>query len=420
MRTPTSGRPRHRAVFLVGVTVTTLWSLPFFREHACAQEGGSIGATVSPVQPPPPPDFDPATEPAVRAVAQTMPAVVNIATERVIRRQVRDPFEDFYERFFGESGDNGGGSGSRVLQQKVKSLGSGFVVDADGLIVTNEHVVERAADLKIQVTFADGSSYPARYLAGDPKTDLAIIKIEPPRTERNRTFPHIDLGTVSPCLLGQTVLALGNPVGYNSSVSRGILSAKNREITIDNVTFKGLLQTDAAINPGNSGGPLIDLAGRLVGMSSVKMAFTPQGTPTQGLGFAIPAKLVADKVTDLRRRATASTADGGTSDRSTTPNARRLFGLTLKARGDGDSGLLVAAVEADSPASRAGIRSGMIVLKVGTYAARDAARIDALLRDVPGGTAVDFTVGPPAGNRRSLLASQATTVTLQARVTQEL
>ncbi len=417
MRSSPSVWSRLPAVFLVSLVVAAAALAPIF-PVARAQ----IGATASPVQPPPPPEFDPATEPAVRAVAQVMPAVVNIATERVIRRQVRDPFEEFYERFFGDGGTYGG----RVMQQKVKSLGSGFVVDSDGLIVTNEHVVERAADMKIQVSFADGTSYPARYLAGEAKADLALIKIEPPRDARGKAFPHIDLGIISPNLLGQTVLALGNPVGYNSSVSRGILSATNREITIDNVTFKGLLQTDAAINPGNSGGPLIDLAGRLVGMSSVKMAFTPQGTPTQGLGFAIPGKTVANKVAELRRSAASQNNSGrsaaGTSDpgRDTTPNARRLFGLTLKARDDGgDPGLVVAAVEADSPASKGGIRAGMIVLKVGTYPARDAARIDALLREVPGGTAVDWTVGPPGG-RRTLLSAQATTVTLLARTTQEL
>ena len=432
MRFPTPSRSRHGAVFLPLFAAATL-GLALWQPAASAQIGASA---TSPVQPPPPPEFDPATEPAVRAVAQVMPAVVNIATERVIRRPVRDPFEEFYDRFFGESG--GPPTGGRVLQQRVRSLGSGFVVDGDGLIVTNEHVVERAGDMKIQVTFADGTSYPARYLAGDAKTDLALIKIEPARGAKVGTFPHIDLGVLSPNLLGQTLLVLGNPVGYNSSVSRGILSAQNREITVDGVTFKGLLQTDAAINPGNSGGPLIDLAGRLVGISSVKMAFTPQGTPAQGLGFAIPGKIVATKIAELRRAAASgsrstATADAGSAssspssppsssadrNRDFTPNARRLFGLTLKSRDDGESGLLIVAVEPDSPAARAGIRSGMLVLKVGTYTARDHARIDALLRDVPGGTAVDWTLGP-AGSRRALLSSQATTVTLMARASQEL
>ena len=233
--------------------------------------------------PPPPPEFDPATEPAVVAVARVLPAVVNIATERIVRRPVQDPFDQFFNEFFEQPTNR---RPARELQQKVQSLGSGFLVDARGSIVTNEHVVERAADLKIQVTFADGTSYPAHYAAGDAKADLALIRID--ARDRVKPFPFINLNNVSPSLLGETVLVLGNPLGYNSSVARGILSAKDREITVENVVYSHLVQTDAAINPGNSGGPLIDLAGRLVGVSSVKLAFTPQGTPTQGARFRHP------------------------------------------------------------------------------------------------------------------------------------
>ena len=231
---------------------------------------------VKPVEPAP--DFNPATEPAVVAVAKVLPAVVNISAERIVRRTLEDPLDRFFQQFFDEPVNRR----PREMRQTVQSLGSGFLIDASGLIVTNEHVVERAADLKIQVTFSDGASYPARYVSGDAQADLAIIKIE--AKERNKPFPFINLNNPSPNLLGQTVLALGNPLGYNSSVSRGILSANDRELTIENNSYKHLLQTDAAINPGNSGGPLIDLAGRLIGVSSVKLAFTPQGTPTQGLG----------------------------------------------------------------------------------------------------------------------------------------
>src|SRR2546423_5499646 len=221
---------------------------------------------------------DPAPEPAVLAVAKVLPAVVNINTERVVRRRVRDPFEDFAAQFFGNYR-----SEPREIRQTLQSLGSGFIVDPAGYIVTNEHVVQRAADLKIEVTMNDGKVYNARYITGDEKKDLAFIKIE-----AKADFPFIDLNNISPNLLGQTVLLVGNALGYGSSISRGVLSATKRDITVEDVDYKDLLQTDAAINPGNSGGPLIDLSGRLVGVSSAKMAFTPQGIPTQGLGFAIP------------------------------------------------------------------------------------------------------------------------------------
>src|SRR5438552_4702327 len=234
---------------------------------------------------------DPAAEPAVLAVAKVLPAVVNINTERVVRRTVRDPIEDFYAQFFGNYRGR-----PREIRQTLQSLGSGFIVDPAGYIVTNQHVVERAADLKIQVTTNDGKTYNAHYITGDDKKDLAFIKID-----AKAAFPFISLENVSPNLLGETVIVVGNAVGYGSSISRGVLSATKRDITIDNIDYKDLLQTDAAINPGNSGGPVIDLSARLVGISSAKMAFTPQGVPTQGLGFAIPAEVVRDSVTQFKK-----------------------------------------------------------------------------------------------------------------------
>ncbi len=373
------------------------------------------------VKPPlPPPEFDPATEPAVVAVAKVLPAVVNIATERIVRRQVQDPFDQFFNEFF----DQPTNRRPRELQQKVQSLGSGFLIDARGSIVTNEHVVERAADLKIQVTFADGTSYPAHYVSGDAQADLALIRID--ARDRTKPFPFINLNNVSPGLLGQTVLVLGNPLGYNSSVARGILSAKDREITIENTVYTHLVQTDAAINPGNSGGPLIDLAGRLVGVSSVKLAFTPQGTPTQGLGFAIAASTVAAKVAEFRdAEANPQAARRAQVAAEGTPNARRLFGLQLQtltpdlARAfgvSGATGVLVSDVERGSPAAQGGFRQGMIIYKIGTYDVTSPTRLDALLKDVEGGTAVDFVVGlgslsPRNGGR----VPQVGTVTLTAR-----
>src|SRR2546429_5728634 len=190
---------------------------------------------------------DPASEPAVLAVAKVLPAVVNINTERVVRRTVRDPFEDFYAQFFGYNRVR-----PREIRQTLQSLGSGFIIDPGGYIVTNQHVVERAADLKIHVTTNDGKTYNAHYIAGDDKTDLAFIKID-----AQTDFPFINLDNISPNLLGETVIVVGNAVGYGSSISRGILSAVKRTITVDNIEYKNLVQTDAAINPGHSGGSLV-------------------------------------------------------------------------------------------------------------------------------------------------------------------
>src|SRR4029077_3913613 len=228
-----------------------------------------------------------------------------------------------------------------------------------------QHVVERAADLKIQVTTNDGKTYNAHYITGDDKTDLAFIKID-----AKAAFPFISLDNISPNLLGQTVIVVGNAVGYGSSISRGVLSATKRDITIDNIEYKDLLQTDAAINPGNSGGPVIDLSARLVGISSAKMAFTPQGVPTQGLGFAIPAEVVRDSVARFEKIAQKQPASPGqaAAEETSSSNAERMFGIQLQdltpeltdALGYvAGRGVLVSAVEQDSPADEAGIQRGL-------------------------------------------------------------
>src|SRR5262252_790316 len=310
---------------------------------------------------------DPAAEPAVLAVARVLPAVVNINTERVIKRSVRDPIEDFYAQFFGYYR-----GAPREIRQTLQSLGSGFIVDPAGYIVTNQHVVERAADLKIKVTTNDGKTYSAHYITGDDKKDLAFIKID-----SKQSFPFINLDNISPNLLGETVIVVGNAVGYGSSISRGVLSATKRDISIENVDYKDLVQTDAAINPGNSGGPVIDLSGRLVGISSAKMAFTPQGVPTQGMGFAIPAEVVRDSVNRFKevaqkqfkpRNQPASKADEVVS------NAEKLFGLQLQDLNQELSdalgylrgrGVLITAVEPHSPADNAGLERGLVIYRAG-------------------------------------------------------
>src|SRR5438874_2841937 len=265
---------------------------------------------------------DPASEPAVLAVAKVLPAVVNINTERVVRKTLRDPFEDFYAQFFGYNRVR-----PREIRQTLQSLGSGFIVDPAGYIITNQHVVERAADLKIHVTTNDGKTYNAHYIAGDDKTDLAFIKID-----AQTAFPFINLDNISPNLLGQTVIVVGNAVGYGSSISRGVLSAAKRNITVDETEYKDLVQTDAAINPGNSGGPVIDLSARLVGIASAKMAFTPQGVPTQGLGFAIPADVVRESVNHFKQVAMKQ-AKSKTSPAAAEPSetrADKLFGIQVQ------------------------------------------------------------------------------------------
>ncbi|HWX17249.1 MAG TPA: trypsin-like peptidase domain-containing protein [Chthoniobacterales bacterium] len=354
---------------------------------------------------------DPAAEPAVLALAKVLPAVVNINTERVVRRTVRDPIEDFYAQFFRNYR-----SRPREIRQTLQSLGSGFIVDPAGYIVTNQHVVERAADLKIQVMTNDGKTYNAHYIAGDDKTDLAFIKID-----AKAAFPFINLDNISPNLLGETVIVVGNAVGYGSSISRGVLSAVKRDITIDNVEFKNLVQTDAAINPGNSGGPVIDLSARLVGISSAKMAFTPQGIPTQGLGFAIPAEVVRDSVGQFKKVAQKQSESKKEPAPNETSAAEQLFGMQLQdlteeltdalgyARGHG---VLITAVEPDSPADQAGLERGLVIYRLGQSDVNSVKQVDDLLRPARSGTSVEVVVGVIRADGQ---ARRVETVTLAAR-----
>src|SRR5438876_12371152 len=356
---------------------------------------------------------DPASEPAVLALAKVLPAVVNINTERVVRRAVRDPFEDFYAQFFGYNRAR-----PRQVRQTLQSLGSGFIIDPAGYIVTNKHVVERAADLKIHVTTNDGKTYYAHYIAGDDKTDLAFIKIE-----ARSALPFISLDNISPNLLGETVIVVGNAVGYGSSISRGVLSAVKRNITVDDTEYKDLVQTDAAINPGNSGGPVIDVSGRLVGIASAKMAFTPQGVPTQGLGFAIPAEVVRDSVNRFKKtaRIQATTKTAPATDETSISKAEKLFGMQLQnlsqelsdalgyARG---RGVLVAAVEPGSPADEAGVERGLVIYRIDKSEISSVKQVEELFRSVDSGADVEFTVGVMGADGQN---RQLANVSLKAR-----
>ena len=360
---------------------------------------------------------DPAAEPAVLAVAKVLPAVVNINTERVIRRSVRDPIEDFYAQFFGTYRGR-----PREIRQTLQSLGSGFIVDPAGYIVTNQHVVERAADLKIQVTTNNGKTYSAHYITGDEKKDLAFIKID-----SKESFPFISLENISPNLLGETVIVVGNAVGYGSSISRGVVSATKRDIAIDNVEYKDLVQTDAAINPGNSGGPVIDISGRLVGISSAKMAFTPQGVPTQGLGFAIPADVVRDSVANFKAFAEkhpGQKLQPATDEASASSNAERLFGMQLQdltqeltdALGyQAGRGVLISSVESDSPADESGVERGLVIYRIGKHNVNSVKEVEALLSLASSGTSVDFAIGVVRANG----AQRVETLTLDRPLTIE-
>ena len=275
-----------------------------------------------------------AAEPDVRrdatvaAVQRVMPSVVNIATEEVV--PIRDPLENLFRDFFDPYY-------RRRPPNTQYSLGSGVIIDEEGYIVTNYHVVGRAR--RVWVKLHDGRDYEAEKVAVHSSTDVALIRI---RAKSGERFSAIHIAGDDDLLLGETVLALGNPFGLGGSVSKGILSSKTRRPPTDSepLDVPDWLQTDAAINPGNSGGPLVNLRGELIG---INVAVLNQG---QGIGFAVPVRRVTEKLAEIY---SPEGLDG------------MWFGARVR---PGSIPLQISSVQLDSPAGKAGCRPGDLILQV--------------------------------------------------------
>ncbi len=268
------------------------------------------------------------------AVEKVMPSVVNIATKTMVR--VSDPFEEIYRQFFDQYY-------RRRQPSSQISLGSGVVIDEAGYLLTNDHVVRRADE--IQVKFATGTNvYQALVVASDPKSDVALLKLVAAPEEK---FQAIKFAHEDDLLLGETVLALGNPFGLGGSVTRGILSSKSRNAPKagERLDVPNWLQTDAPINFGNSGGPLVNLRGELIGIN-VAVLHDFQGQPAEGIGFAIPIRGVLDALGDIFPTEFVKSY---------------WFGARVKV---GTSPLVVTSVQPQSPAGKAGLEPGDSILQV--------------------------------------------------------
>jgi Do/DeqQ family serine protease len=275
-------------------------------------------------------------------VQKVTPSVVNVYAARVVEN--RNPFmeDPFFRRFFG-------GGGGAMPQQVQRSLGSGVIVDASGLIMTNNHVIEGASEVKIAL--ADKREFEAEIVLKDSRTDLAVLRVKDGREQ----FPAIDIGNSDELQVGDVVLAIGNPFGVGQTVTHGIVSALARtQVGITDYQF--FIQTDAAINPGNSGGALVDLSGRLIGLNT---AIFSRSGGSQGIGFAIPVNMVKVVV--------ASAKGGGTTVKrpwlgarlqNVTPDIAEGLGLKRPA------GALVATVTEKSPAARAGLKTGDLIVAI--------------------------------------------------------
>ncbi len=276
-------------------------------------------------------------------VKQVEPAVVNINTEQIIH-STGAPMEDPFSEFFGNGSPFGRFFDQMPRDLKQHSLGSGFIVDSKGYVLTNNHVVENAT--KIKVKLADGRMMDASVVGTDPQTDIAVLKIAV------SDLPILKLADSEKVQVGDWVLAFGSPFGLTQTMTAGIISAKGRVIGAG--PYDNFLQTDAAINPGNSGGPLVNLAGEVVGINTM---IASQSGGFQGVGFAIPGSMANEIYTQIAHNGKVARGWLGVHIQSMTPQLAKSFDLAP------DKGVLVADVDADSPAAHGGLRSGDVILK---------------------------------------------------------
>jgi len=322
-------------------------------------------------------------------VEQVQPAVVNISTRTRVATASSPtmPFEfpegsPFAERFreFFERQQPGA---PRADTPQAQGVGSGFIVDADGYVVTNHHVVKGADE--ITVTLSDGTEAEATVVGHDDKTDLALLKIE-----HDGPLPYVSFGSSKQARVGDWVVAVGSPFGLGGTVTAGILSARGRDIRSG--PFDDFLQVDAPINRGNSGGPLFDQTGQVIGVNTA--IFSPSGGSV-GIGFAIPAELAADVVAALKEDGRVERGWMGVSIQSMTPELAESFGL------DEPRGALVSGVLDGSPASRAGVAVGDVILRFDGEAIESMRELPRVVARARRGETVDVEV-LRAGEPRTL------------------
>ena len=301
-----------------------------------------------------------------RLAVMVSPAVVNIRTVKttkgggpVFRQFQRDPygkegpFKDFFERFFGDE-----------MQKEFKqpSLGSGFIIDRAGYVVTNNHVIEGADQIKVKLK--DESEYNAAIVGRDPNTDIALLKIE-----SSENFATVKLGDSDALQVGQWVVAIGSPFGLEQTVTAGIVSAKGR--VIGSGPYDDFIQTDASINPGNSGGPLLNLQGEVVGINTAIVA------SGQGIGFAIPINLARDIIVALKDEGEVTRGWLGVAIQDLSPEMAEYYNIESK------KGVFVADVFEGDPADQAGIRPKDIVLAVNGEKIKTSRQLTGIVAKIP-------------------------------------
>ena len=276
----------------------------------------------------------------VEAVEKASPAVVNISTEEVVEQRGSPfpyPADPFFDEFFRDFSDPHPRRFTRT------SLGSGVVVASDGTILTNEHVVLRGS--RIHVTLADEREFDAKLVGADADSDLAVLRVR-----AGGALPSVTLGRSADLMIGETVIAIGNPFGLSHTVTTGVVSALGRSLRSEDRTYADFIQTDASINPGNSGGPLLDIRGEVIGINTAIYG------KAQGIGFAIPVDRVRRVMHDLVSYGEVRRPWLGLVVQDLSPELAQHFGTSR--------GVVVAEIETDSPAASAGLERGDVIVRV--------------------------------------------------------
>lgn len=278
--------------------------------------------------------------PVVIAVQRVAPAVVNIYTEKIVERRSGNPFggwrDPYFDEFFRDFFE------PRIQRFKTTSLGSGVIIRPDGYVLTNRHVVELASQIKVKLL--DEREFDAELVGADSDSDLAVLRLEDAEG-----LPYIDMGSSTDLMIGETVVAIGNPFGLSNTVTTGVVSALGRSLKTQEQTYYDFIQTDASINPGNSGGPLINLDGALIGINAAIYQ------KAQGIGFAIPINRARRIVDDLISYGEVHIPWVGLVVQDVTPGLASHFGIAP------GRGVLVREVEDGSPAADAGVEPADVI-----------------------------------------------------------